>query len=393
MKGGESEAAIRSKTKPGAAQPAQGAYASKGVKTAIRKPTGLQGKAAPLSGRADLPGAPAGPKEARHAAQAPRDDKVNGHIPSSGQAVPAESKAKGAKATDDDRPARTKRDAALDQSLSILASVSGLAVRASLADASVMRTKGVSSSGSEDPAVGQKAEKRSSDPKLSVRDLRRSAEAKNGTASKLVVKTEDLSGRTIQETKSLGHESGREVYRELSLGTRGNGDSSLPGSAGKADAVGGRGQDFGAMLADRLRDAWNGEIVQSARIVLKDGDAGTIRLRLKPESLGNVKIELNLSENNISGRILVESDKAKSAFERNMNQLADAFKQGGFDSASLEVAVGGGSGGGSSRDSSWKGSPEPFFSERLRGAVGSMADPATAVTAYSRRGGSIDIYA
>ena len=131
------------------------------------------------------------------------------------------------------------------------------------------------------------------------------------------------------------------------------------------------------MLADRLREAWNGEIVQSARIVLKDGDAGTIRLRLRPESLGNVKIELNLSENNISGRILVESDKAKSAFERNMNQLADAFKQGGFDSASLEVAVGGGSGGGSSRDSSWKGSPEPFFSERLRGAVGSTADPAT----------------
>ena len=102
--------------------------------------------------------------------------------------------------------------------------------------------------------------------------------------------------------------------------------------------------DFQSALAERLRDAWNGEIVQSAHIVLKDGDAGTIRLRLKPESLGNVKIELNLSDNNISGRITVESDEAKSAFERNMNELADAFKQGGFDSARLEVAVGGGSG-------------------------------------------------
>ena len=29
------------------------------------------------------------------------------------------------------------------------------------------------------------------------------------------------------------------------------------------------------MMAERLREAWNGEIVQSARIVLRDGDAGT----------------------------------------------------------------------------------------------------------------------
>ncbi len=143
------------------------------------------------------------------------------------------------------------------------------------------------------------------------------------------------------------------------------------------------------MLADRLREAWNGEIVQSARIVLKDGDAGTIRLRLRPESLGNVKIELNLSENNISGRILVESDAAKSAFEKNMSELSDAFRQGGFDSARLEVAVGGGSGGSSSRDES----REPFYSERLRTVVGSAADPATATSAYARRGGAVDILA
>jgi flagellar hook-length control protein FliK len=392
MKGGDGEAVIRSKTRLGAAQAARGAPASDGEKAADRKPTNLQAKAPP-SRRAEVLGAPAVPKEARRSAQAARDDKAHEHSPSSGQAVPAETKAKVAKATDDDRSARTKRDAALDESGSILASGSGLAARALSADASVMRAKGAPSGGREDPAAGQKAERLSSEPKLSVRDLRRSTDAKGGAASKPALKPEDPSGGSIQQSKSSSHETGREVYRELSLGARGTGDSSMPASAGKADAAGGRGQDFGSMLADRLRDAWNGEIVQSARIVLKDGDAGTIRLRLKPESLGNVKIELNLSENNISGRILVESDKAKSAFERNMNQLADAFKQGGFDSASLEVAVGGGSGGGSPNDSSRKGSPEPFFSERLRGAVGSTADPAAAVTAYSRRGGSIDIYA
>jgi len=125
--------------------------------------------------------------------------------------------------------------------------------------------------------------------------------------------------------------------------------------------------------------------------VLKDGDSGTIRLRLKPESLGNVKIELNLSDNNISGRITVESDEAKSAFEKNMGELADAFKQGGFDSARLEVAVGGGSGGNAGGDPG--GDPKPFYSERFRSAVGSQAAPATASSAYARRGGSVDILA
>ena len=60
---------------------------------------------------------------------------------------------------------------------------------------------------------------------------------------------------------------------------------------------------------------------KAAQIVLKDGDAGLIRLRLEPETLGGVKIELKLTEKHISGTIVVESDEAKSAFEGNMNAL------------------------------------------------------------------------
>jgi flagellar hook-length control protein FliK len=145
------------------------------------------------------------------------------------------------------------------------------------------------------------------------------------------------------------------------------------------------------MLAERLQDAWNGDIVQSARVILRDGDSGTIRLRLRPESLGNVKIELNLSDNNISGRIVVESDEAKSAFERNMGELADAFKRGGFESASLEVAVGSGSGSGARGAGSSGGGP--FYSERLREAVDSIAEPSTATAAYRRQGSAVDMLA
>ncbi len=140
-----------------------------------------------------------------------------------------------------------------------------------------------------------------------------------------------------------------------------------------------------------MQEAWNGEIVQSARIVLRDGDSGTIRLRLRPESLGTVKIELNLADNNISGRIVVESDEAKSAFERNMGELSDAFRRGGFESASLQVSVGSGSGSGADpRGGAGEG---PFYSERLRAALGSGAEPSTAQAAYVRQGLSVDMLA
>jgi flagellar hook-length control protein FliK len=228
-----------------------------------------------------------------------------------------------------------------------------------------------------------------SDSKISLLDLRRSVESRREAAAKVEPKSEDApSKETIREVKSGGQ--GHELVRDLSLESRHAGEARLPSDIDRGSAA--RGPDFQSMLSERMREAWNGEIVKSAHIVLRDGDAGTIRLRLKPESLGNVKVELNLSDNNISGRILVESDEAKTAFEKNMNQLADAFMQGGFDSAKLEVSVGGGSGQGASGKGSGDASG-PFYSERLRSAVGSSADPATAVSAYGRRGGAVDMFA
>ena len=111
-------------------------------------------------------------------------------------------------------------------------------------------------------------------------------------------------------------------------------------------------------------------------------------MRLKPESLGEVKIELNLSDKSISGKIVVESDEAKSAFERNMAELSDAFKQGGFETASLQVSVGSGSG----REGGGEGKRDdaPFFSERLRAAETASA-PSFVV--QNRRGNAVDILA
>jgi hypothetical protein len=257
---------------------------------------------------------------------------------------------------------------------------------------SAQKAKGVDDE-TESAVERKKKDKEKQDSKLTVLDFRRSAESRRGDSAKAAAEpkaddAKDASKDSISEVKSGGR--GNELVRDLSFEPRLEGGDRQYGKSDSASAA--RGLDFQSSLAEKMREAWNGEIVKSAHIVLRDGDAGTIRLRLKPESLGNVKVELNLTDNNISGRILVESDEAKTAFERNMSQLADAFRQGGFDSARLEVAVGGGSQQGSAGAGSGE-SDGPFYSERLRSAVGSSADPATAGAAYARRGGAVDILA
>ena len=66
-------------------------------------------------------------------------------------------------------------------------------------------------------------------------------------------------------------------------------------------------------------------------MVLRNGDAGLIRLRLEPESLGGVKIELKMTEKQISGKIIVESDIAGEAFRSSIDALKDAFAESGFE--------------------------------------------------------------
>jgi len=132
----------------------------------------------------------------------------------------------------------------------------------------------------------------------------------------------------------------------------------------RPDGAVAKSNDFAAVLAERLRDSGNTEIVQSARIILKDGDSGTIRMRLNPPELGKVKIELNLADNSISGKIIVESDAAKNAFEKGLADLQDAFRSGGFESAKLEVSVGSGDAGGAGARQD--GGAAPFWSERSR---------------------------
>jgi hypothetical protein len=97
-------------------------------------------------------------------------------------------------------------------------------------------------------------------------------------------------------------------------------------------------QSFQNTLARELHENLNGDIVRHASVMLRDSGEGTIRLSLRPETLGSVKIRLEIAENKITGRIIVESGEAFRAFEQELHSLEQSFRDSGFDGASLEMA-------------------------------------------------------
>ena len=91
---------------------------------------------------------------------------------------------------------------------------------------------------------------------------------------------------------------------------------------------------------ERLREMAGSELIRATNLVLRDG-GGEIRLVLKPESLGSVRIRMNLVDNKIEGRIIVDTSAVKQVMDQNIDALSRALTAGGFQTASLEVSVGG----------------------------------------------------
>jgi flagellar hook-length control protein FliK len=136
------------------------------------------------------------------------------------------------------------------------------------------------------------------------------------------------------ETRSPGESGSKDIIMELRLPNQGQGASAATTSWETRAS-----QSLENMLARELHQNFNNDIVRHASVALRDGNEGTIRLALKPESLGNVKIHLELAENKIIGHIVVESKEALRAFEREISSLEKAFRDSGFEAASLEMSL------------------------------------------------------
>lgn len=104
-----------------------------------------------------------------------------------------------------------------------------------------------------------------------------------------------------------------------------------------SQSAGASGSTFQQMLAQQVQENAP-DFARAGSIVLRDNDSGSINMILKPESLGNVKINLQLSDNGITGQITVNSKEAFEAFRQNLDTLRQAFQDSGFENASLNLS-------------------------------------------------------
>jgi flagellar hook-length control protein FliK len=206
------------------------------------------------------------------------------------------------------------------------------------------------------------------DPGVEKKEKATPAEAKNSKKARgqLSLAVQDLrpgeNGATLnpgQEAKSVP-DAGAERVVDIAVELRNNGRNREYLELGQEKSVG---QAFEDILARELHQNLNGDIVRQASIMVRDGGEGTIKLSLKPESLGMVKIRLEMAENKITGHIIVESNEALRAFEREIHSLEQAFRDSGFAGASLDMALAG-DGGQNSGQGQWN-SEAPFFPARV----------------------------
>lgn len=148
--------------------------------------------------------------------------------------------------------------------------------------------------------------------------------------------------------------------------------------------AGASGSTFQQMLSQQIQ--FNApDFVRAGNIVLQDNNSGSINMILKPENLGNVKINLHLSDNVITGQITVNSKEAFDAFKQNLETLKQAFQNSGFENANLSLSYADTSSG-SFAQGERQQSSEQFFSNKVYGDCASSAEisgAASSQAAYS----------
>ena len=140
-------------------------------------------------------------------------------------------------------------------------------------------------------------------------------------------------GNFVTEVKFDGNNSAQ-MTLDLANNVQQNLTSSNTQSAAASNS------NFQAMLTNQIQqNAY--DFVKTGSIILKDNDVGSIKLILHPESLGNVKIDLQISDNTINGKIVVASQEAFNAFKDSMDSLKQAFMQSGYETSNFDLNLAG----------------------------------------------------
>ena len=159
-----------------------------------------------------------------------------------------------------------------------------------------------------------------------VRDFRTNTMS-DGTQQRAYSLVETSAGRV------MGQAPVQEITLDLHLPDQGHSSQAQTTWEAKASTA------LENMLARELHQSFNGDIVRHASMALRNGGEGTIKIALHPETLGNVKIHLEMTENKITGHIVVESEEALNAFRKEISALEQAFKDSGYADASLDLSM------------------------------------------------------
>lgn len=80
-------------------------------------------------------------------------------------------------------------------------------------------------------------------------------------------------------------------------------------------------------------------IVKHARLVLKNDQESELKLLLRPAELGTMRLKLNMQNNVIGGKIVVDSALAKDIVEQGLSDLQRLLKNNGIESDVIDVFV------------------------------------------------------
>ena len=166
------------------------------------------------------------------------------------------------------------------------------------------------------------------------------------------VQTEIVVDLSKYETASESDKTGSKQFGGESRGGEQDGRNSFSARLdgfGGTDSASGRsastGSDFASQLSRRLQGDAGAEIVRHAQMVVRGKESGEMRLVLRPDNLGSVRVRMQMEDGLITVRFLVENNGVRQALEQNLAGLQQAFKDAGLETGSLDVSVGNGGNG------------------------------------------------
>ena len=216
--------------------------------------------------------------------------------------------------------------------------------------------------------AGPVASARSTEPRLQVADLRRKPSGADGADA----------GRSLPKTpaeKTDGFPAAAKPFIERLAAAETHGNAAAPARA---------------TPLERIRQMTGSDLVRTVGLVVRDG-GGEIRLTLKPESLGSVRIRLSLEDGRIEGRIVVDTPEARQAFEAGIDGLTRALQADGFQTGSLQVSVSGGNAGDSRQAAGLLG--ETIAAARLRASDEALQAAAPAAGWAGGGDGLVNVFA